>query len=67
MKKVRLTELSKKALEKVRGGQGMTVFSDKTPPCGCACRWANQGGSSTNDNQNANAAGHLHSPEIYMG
>ena len=27
--------------------------------CGCACRYANSGGSSTGDNSNANEAGNL--------
>lgn len=30
--------------------------------CGCACRYANSGGSSTADNKSANAASGLHSP-----
>lgn len=64
MDKLRLTKLSKKALDKVRGGQGMTVFSDLSEPCGCGCHYANSGGSSTTDNQNANAEGHLHSVPI---
>lgn len=32
--------------------------------CGCACRFADSGGSSTIDNKNANAANGWHSPNM---
>jgi natural product precursor len=44
--------LSKREMAQVIGGSS----------CGCACRYANSGGSETDDNHNANAASGLHSP-----
>lgn len=48
--------LNEKEMISVRGG------SDKKPACGCACAYANNGGSSTADNYSANDAKGLHSP-----
>lgn len=50
MKNLKLTaleadELSKKAMKSINGGH----YS-----CGCSCYYANQGGSSSSDNGNAN-------------
>ena len=49
----RLTELE---LKEVRGGKMATNG------CGCACKYANQGGSSTSGNGNANHKGGKYSP-----
>ena len=43
--------LNEKELSAIYGGS-----------CGCACAYANSGGSSTEDNGAANNAGNLHSP-----
>ena len=43
-------------LKEVRGGQMATNS------CGCACKYANQGGSSTSGNGNANHKGGKYSP-----
>ncbi len=57
MKKLKLTNLSRKELEKIRGGYLVIVTPDKC--CGCGCYYANSGGSSTNDNGDANFKGGL--------
>ena len=44
--------LNHKLMQKVKGGD-----------CRCACRYANSGGSSVEDNHRANYAFALHSPE----
>lgn len=69
MKKfLKLTELSKKEMAKVIGGRltgGNSLLQEIVPPkyyCGCACAYANQGGSSSGDNGAANSADGLHSP-----
>jgi len=54
---LKLTKLSKEEMGKVVGG--MWILSDR---CFCACKYANQGGSSTGDNFNANDDGGLQSP-----
>ena len=48
-------ELSNKSLSYLLGGE-------EQKSCGCACRYANQGGSSTKDNGAANKSQGLHSP-----
>lgn len=45
------TLLNEKEMSAIYGGS-----------CGCACAYANSGGSSTEDNYAANNAGDLHSP-----
>jgi len=74
MKKfLKLTKLSKVEMAGAVGGKSVlhTTFEtlkrheinlQQHPPCGCACAYANQGGSSTQDNANANLAQGLHSP-----
>lgn len=48
--------LNEKEMNAVRGG------SNEKPSCGCACAYADKGGSSTADNKAANDAKGLHSP-----
>ena len=48
--KLKLTNLDDQDLEVVNGGAIAASCA-----CGCSCYWANQGGSSTNDNMDANA------------
>jgi len=48
--------LNEKEMISVRGG------SNEKPSCGCACAYADKGGSSTADNKAANDAKGLHSP-----
>jgi len=63
MKKfLKLTELSKNEMGKVVGGQCTVLITRIVRTCGCSCAYANQGGSSTQDNLSANAAQGLHSP-----
>jgi natural product precursor len=59
MKKMKLNalesqSLNNKEMNAVRGGEPGDC-------CACGCNYANQGGSSTNDNARANAAGGLYS------
>jgi len=71
MKKfLKLTKLSKVEMAGAVGGL-RTIYATKEKQeinlqqlssCGCACAYANQGGSSTQDNANANLAQGLHSP-----
>jgi natural product precursor len=62
MKKLKLIQLSKDELEKkdltaIKGGDGGV----STPGyCSCACRYANQGGSSTDGNGMASADNGYH-------
>jgi natural product precursor len=65
MKKLKLNKLSdqhlaEKQTNMVRGGAepGGGICN-----CYCACAYADQGGSSTADNQSANNAGGLYSPQ----
>lgn len=46
------THLSETEMAHLKGGAS----------CGCSCRYADSGGSSTDDNKNANAANGWHSP-----
>lgn len=70
MKRFKLNELDRLEMEKVRGGddpQDLIIPPEKLreddsgSDCSCACKWVNQGGSSTSDNNAANTAGGLHS------
>ncbi len=56
-KKLKLTKLSRKEVEKVKGG-GVDVYG----PCGCGCAYADCGGSSTTDNAYANSLEGLSTP-----
>lgn len=53
--------------EKLSKGEMNSVFGGQQGPgtkilvCGCGCIWANNGGSSTTDNGNANSAIGTHS------
>jgi len=57
MKNLKLNALNKKQLNK---REMNTILGGGT--CGCGCAYADNGGSSTNDNGSANAAGGLVSP-----
>ncbi|MCB2196382.1 MAG: hypothetical protein KQH79_11025 [Bacteroidetes bacterium] len=63
MKKINLKTLEQKQLKKIKAGfqdaQRMAVGSKGI--CICACAYADSGGSSTSDNNSANAAEGLHS------
>ena len=64
MKKFKLNALDKQEMDNLRGGVADDPKDLIIPPrgyCSCACRWVDQGGSSTGDNNAANKAGGLHS------
>ena len=50
--KLKLNQLSKAELEK----RAMSDLRGGDPTCGCGCHYAESGGASLYDNQNANAA-----------
>jgi hypothetical protein len=56
-KKINLLELNKVELRKLNAG---CIYYEN---CACACAWINYGGSSPDDNSNANHEGGLVSPE----
>jgi len=56
---LKLTKLSKEEMGKVVGGLSTLT----TESCYCACRYANQGGSTTIQNATANHGGGLSSPK----
>ena len=67
MKKLKLNRLSdqnlaEKQMNTLTGGEA----SQCPAGCCCACRYANQGGSSSSDNGKANTAGGLHSTGCYI-
>jgi len=57
MKSLKTNQIEKENLSKTE-----MAYLNGGVSCGCACRYANSGGASTSDNNNANAAGGLHSP-----
>ena len=67
MQTLKLNKLEKKQLQNVRGGLNGTVWYSGTYvngqlteiKCTCGCYYANSGGSSINDNYNANDKGGL--------
>lgn len=61
MKTLKVNQLEKDRLsqqekEHIRGG---------AIGCGCSCMYEGRGGSNTSDNRGANAAGGLHTPNMY--
>jgi natural product precursor len=66
MKKIKLNQLALEKLQnqemKMLNGGYSLVCHDDGLCCGCGCYYANSGGSSATDNQNANSAGRLMSP-----
>ena len=62
-KKIDLTELTKREMEKAKGGTECDVRVDPGGSCWCACA----GPSSTEDNGEANWGGHLYSDECFTG
>ncbi len=58
--RLKLTSLSKKELERMKGGY--IIYGDENHVCGCGCYWAGSDGSSTDDNKNANYSGGKYSP-----
>ncbi|MCB2196384.1 MAG: hypothetical protein KQH79_11035 [Bacteroidetes bacterium] len=65
MKKFKLNSLAKNQLLTVKGGKFKEKFDEEMDKlerdnpgsgCSCACAYANNGGSSTSDNNSANSA-----------
>ena len=62
-KKIDLTELTKREMEKAKGGTECEVWVSQGGGCWCACA----GPSSTHDNGEANWQGGLHTDECFVG
>jgi len=61
MNKIKLTKLSKKELDKIRGGYRFWNGLYPEGNCTCGCYYSGSGGSSIEDNGSANMRGGLSS------
>lgn len=58
--KMNLTQLAQQEMNNLAAGYD--VWCDEAHCCSCGCKYADQGGSSSNQNLNANYSHDLYSP-----